>query len=42
MRWLSWAEMALDWVRPGDLIIVMGAGDISGLAYILVHNYNKK
>ena len=35
-------RMALDWVRPGDLIIVMGAGDISGLAYILVHNYNKK
>ncbi|MGB4124894.1 MAG: cyanophycin synthetase, partial [Dethiobacteria bacterium] len=28
-------RMALDWARPGDLIIVMGAGDISGLAYQL-------
>lgn len=29
-------RMALDWAHPGDMIIVMGAGDISGLAYNLV------
>lgn len=29
-------RLALDWARPGDMIMVMGAGDISGLAYSLV------
>ncbi|NLA47266.1 MAG: UDP-N-acetylmuramate--L-alanine ligase, partial [Firmicutes bacterium] len=28
-------RLALDWVQPGDMIIVMGAGDITGLAYKL-------
>lgn len=27
---------AMDWAQPGDIIIVMGAGDITGLAYKLV------
>lgn len=29
-------RLALEWARPGDMIIVMGAGDISRLAYTLV------
>jgi UDP-N-acetylmuramate--alanine ligase len=28
-------RLALDWAQPGDMIIVMGAGDITGLAYKL-------
>ncbi len=28
--------LALDWAEPGDMIIIMGAGDISTLAYRLV------
>lgn len=31
-------HLALEWARPGDMIIVMGAGDITGLAYQLVKN----
>lgn len=30
------ADLALEFVRPGDMILVMGAGDISRLAYILL------
>lgn len=29
-------RLALEWAQPGDMIIVMGAGDISSLAYSLV------
>ena len=29
-------RLALAWAHPGDMIIVMGAGDITGLAYQLM------
>ena len=29
-------RLALDWAQPGDMIVVMGAGDITNLAYSLV------
>ena len=29
-------RLALEWARPGDIILVMGAGDITGLAHKMV------
>lgn len=36
------AQMALDFARPGDMIIVMGAGDITRLAYTLVERIHQQ